>query len=131
MPVLSNRVQRTFQSPFRKFLPLAQAAKDRGTKVIHLNIGQPDFAMPAGAMDGIKEGAYIPYGTAEGQIELRTVWCEYYKRFSIDIAIDDTLITCGASEGIYFALMGIADLGDEIIVPEPFYANYIGFRSLR
>ncbi len=132
MPHLSDRVQCTFQSPFRKFLPLAQQAKDRGIQVIHLNIGQPDFSMPEGAMDGIKAStdAFIPYGIAEGQTPLRQAWCRYYERFNIHLDYSELIVTSGASEGIYFTLMGIADTGDEIIVPEPFYANYNGFSEM-
>ena len=129
MPNLSERVSSSFESPFRKFLPLAQKAKDRGTKVIHLNIGQPDFLMPKGSIIGL-EAAYpdfIPYGEAEGQMELRKIWCQYYEKFDIRIETRELIITCGASEGIYFTLMATADYGDEIIIPEPFYANYNGF----
>jgi aspartate aminotransferase len=129
MPKLSARVETTFASPFRKFLPLAQQAKDRGTKVVHLNIGQPDFLMPEGSLDGIGDlyTKYIPYGEAEGQMTLREAWCKYYEKFGITLETPELIITCGASEGIYFTLMAIADLGDEIIIPEPFYANYNGF----
>lgn len=129
MPELSERVKSTFASPFRKFLPLAQEAKARGTKVIHLNIGQPDFLMPKGSLDGIAEDylKFIPYGDAEGQMPLRKSWCEYYKKFGVSLSAEELMITSGASEAIYFTLMSIADPGDEIIVPEPFYANYNGF----
>lgn len=129
MPQLSERVKNTFASPFRKYLPLAQQAKDRGTRVIHLNIGQPDFLMPKGSLDGIAEDylKFIPYGDAEGQMPLRKSWCEYYKKFGVSISAEELIITSGASEAIYFTLMSIADPGDEIIVPEPFYANYNGF----
>ncbi|MCB0689597.1 MAG: pyridoxal phosphate-dependent aminotransferase [Saprospiraceae bacterium] len=129
MPHLSQRVKDTFASPFRKFLPLAQQAKDRGTQVIHLNIGQPDFLMPKGSLDGIADDylKFIPYGEAEGQMPLRNAWCSYYEKFGVRISQEELIITCGASEGIYFTLMAIADAGDEIIVPEPFYANYNGF----
>ncbi|MBK8505782.1 MAG: aminotransferase class I/II-fold pyridoxal phosphate-dependent enzyme [Saprospiraceae bacterium] len=129
MPQLSDRVKSTFASPFRKFLPLAQQAKDRGTQVIHLNIGQPDFLMPKGSLDGIADDylKYIPYGDAEGQMPLRKAWCVYYEKFGVALKADELIITCGASEGIYFTLMAVADAGDEIIVPEPFYANYNGF----
>lgn len=129
MPQLSERVKETFASPFRKFLPLAQQAKDRGTTVIHLNIGQPDFLMPKGSLDGIADDylKYIPYGDAEGQMPLRKAWCGYYEKFGVTLNPEELIITCGASEGIYFTLMAIADAGDQIIVPEPFYANYNGF----
>lgn len=129
MPNLSNRAKDAFASPFRKFIPLAQQAKARGTDVIHLNIGQPDFLMPAGSLQNIADAYrdYIPYGQAEGQAALRHVWCKYYRRFDIDLDADQLLITSGASEGIFLTLLSIADAGDEIIIPEPFYANYNGF----
>jgi aspartate aminotransferase len=118
-----------FASPFRKFLPLADQAKARGTEVIHLNIGQPDFLMPEAAMSELRghNYAYIPYGAAEGQMKIRKTWAKYYEKFDIYIDAEDILISTGASEGILFTLLSIADPGDEIIVPEPFYANYNGF----
>ncbi|NND31461.1 MAG: pyridoxal phosphate-dependent aminotransferase [Saprospiraceae bacterium] len=129
MPKLSARVESTFASPFRKFLPLAQQAKARGTQVVHLNIGQPDFLMPPDTLDGIGDlyQKFIPYGEAEGQMPLRQAWCQYYEKFGVTLDTEELIITCGASEGIYFTLMAIADLNDQIIVPEPFYANYNGF----
>lgn len=129
MPQLSERVKNTFASPFRKFLPLAQEAKERGIRVIHLNIGQPDFLMPEGSLDGLADQyqQFIPYGDAEGQMPLRKAWCHYYEKFGVFLNTNELIITCGASEGIYFTLMAVADPGDEIIVPEPFYANYNGF----
>ena len=127
MPRISNRAVEVFESPFRKYLPLAENAKKRGIDVIHLNIGQPDFKMPE--IDFAKLGFtdYIPYGNAEGEEELRKAWCNYNKRFGIDLDPNHLLITTGASEGILFSLLAVADAGDEIIVPEPFYANYNGF----
>ena len=132
MPHLSARVKTTFASPFRKFLPLAQQAKERGTQVVHLNIGQPDFLMPSATLQHIGDHykKFIPYGEAEGQMVLRKAWCNYYKKFGVDIDISELIVTCGASEGIYFTLMAIADLNDQIIVPEPFYANYNGFAQM-
>ncbi len=129
MPKISDRVKSTFASPFRKFVPLADQAKARGTKVIHLNIGQPDFQMPQEALGALKhqEMDFVPYGPAAGQLSVRTAWCQYYQKFGIHVCEDDMMITTGASEAIYFTLLSIADPGDQIIVPEPFYANYNGF----
>ena len=129
MPKFSDRAQATFASPFRKFIPLADDAKARGTEVIHLNIGQPDFLMPQVAAKASKEKhtEFIPYGPAAGLPSVRAAWCAYYKKFSISVAVEDLMITTGASEGIFFTLLGICDPGDQVIVPEPFYANYNGF----
>ncbi len=129
MPHFSDRVKGTFASPFRKFLPLAEQAKKRGVEIVHLNIGQPDFDMPDQSLLPIQqyEGNFVPYGSAEGEFDVRKAWCEYYKKFDISISPEDLLITTGASEGILFTLLSISDPGDEIIVPEPFYANYNGF----
>ena len=129
MPKISDRVQSTFASPFRKFVPLAEEAKARGTKVIHLNIGQPDFLMPGEAMNALRSESleFVPYGPAAGLLETRSAWCRYYQKFGIRVQEQDMMITTGASEAIYFTLLSIADPGDEIIVPEPFYANYNGF----
>ena len=129
MPKFSDRARATFASPFRKFIPLADAAKARGTDVIHLNIGQPDFQMPQVAAEASKKvyKEFIPYGPAAGLLSVRAAWCNYYKKFSISVEVEDLMITTGASEGILFALLGICDPGDQIIVPEPFYANYNGF----
>ncbi len=132
MPHLSDRVRAAFASPFRKFLPLAQQAKARGVEVIHLNIGQPDFLMPESTLSGIGDPfpEFVPYGQADGQPELRSAWSEYYTKFGLEVSPDEMIITCGASEGIYFTLLAIADPGDQIIVPEPFYANYNGFAEM-
>ncbi|NND07998.1 MAG: pyridoxal phosphate-dependent aminotransferase [Saprospiraceae bacterium] len=133
MPTLSKRVQDTFASPFRKFLPLARATKKRGIEVIHLNIGQPDFAMPTDLLNNLWDDSkpnFVPYGVAEGEDELRKAWTAYYSKFNVDLRFKDLIVTTGASEAILFALLGIADAGDEIIVPEPFYANYNGFAQM-
>ena len=129
MPKFSDRAQSTFASPFRKFVPLADAAKARGTEVIHLNIGQPDFLTPKAALTSSisSDADYVPYGPAAGLPSVRAAWCRYYEKFSIAVEVSDMMITTGASEGIYFTLLGICDPGDQIIIPEPFYANYNGF----
>ena len=133
MPSFSKRVQDTFASPFRKFLPLARAAKKRGTKVIHLNIGQPDFSMPAGLLEDLwhdDQPNYVPYGVAEGHEDLRRAWLKYYEKFDVQLSFEHLLVTTGASEAILFVLLAIADVEDEIIIPEPFYANYNGFAQM-
>lgn len=129
MTSISTRGQNIFQSPFRKYLPLADEAKARGVDVIHLNIGQPDFAMPKGVLSRFAwEGPdFVPYGVAEGETALRQEWCRYYQKFGIEVESEQVLITTGASEALQLILLAISDVGDEIIVPEPFYANYNGF----
>ena len=129
MPQFSLRVHETFASPFRKFVPLADEAKARGVKVIHLNIGQPDFLMPEEALHALQseQPPFIPYGPASGILEVRKAWCQYYQKFGVNLDPEDLMISTGASEAIYFTLLAIADAGDEIIIPEPFYANYNGF----
>ncbi len=129
MTRISERGKSIFASPFRKYLPYADAAKARGIDVIHLNIGQPDFLMPDGILDSFKWSAssFVPYGIAEGENELRATWAEYYQKFNIEVTAENVMVTTGASEALQMALLAIADPGDEAIVPEPFYANYNGF----
>lgn len=129
MTQISQRGKTIFASPFRKYLPLADAAKARGVDVIHLNIGQPDFPMPANTVQDFRWTGpdFVPYGVAEGETALREQWCRYYEKFDIQVHHGQVLITTGASEALQLALLAIADPGDEIIVPEPFYANYNGF----
>ncbi len=132
MPTLSDRVVNTFSSPFRKYLPLAQEAKDNGIEVIHLNIGQPDFSMPIESMEDlwVDRQPFVPYGIAEGESALREAWIGYYEKFGVKLGFEDLMVTTGASEAILFTMLAIADPGEEIIVPEPFYANYNGFAQM-
>lgn len=130
MPRISQRASAIFESPFRKYLPLAAGAKARGVDVIHLNIGQPDFRMPEIDFATLDFKDYVPYGHAEGEAALRQAWCRYNRRFDIHLDPEHLLITTGASEGILFALLAVADVGGEVIVPEPFYANYNGFAQM-
>ena len=129
MTRISERGKRIFASPFRKYLPYADQAKARGIDVIHLNIGQPDFLMPDGILEKYKwtAASFVPYGIAEGENELRSAWAEYYRKFNIEVTSANVMITTGASEALQLALLAICDPGDEVIVPEPFYANYNGF----
>lgn len=129
MTRISERGKSIFASPFRKYLPYADEAKSRGVDVIHLNIGQPDFLMPDGILEKYKWSAetFVPYGIAEGENELRAAWAAYYEKFGIQVGAKNVMITTGASEALQLALLAIADPGDEVIVPEPFYANYNGF----
>lgn len=129
MPQTSERGKLMPQSPIRKLVPLADKAKERGVKVYHLNIGQPDLATPQVALDAIKniDRKVLEYSPSDGIKSLRIKLAEYYKRFKIDVTPQDIIVTSGGSEAVNFAFMSCLDPGDEIIVPEPAYANYTAF----
>jgi aspartate aminotransferase len=116
-------------SPIRKLVPYAEEAKKRGIKIYHLNIGQPDIETPEIAMDAIRHTdlKVVEYSHSAGIPSYRKRLCEYYKRFDIDITPEEIIITNGGSEAILFAMQTCLNPGDEIIIPEPFYANYNGF----
>jgi aspartate aminotransferase len=129
MPSVSDRGKIMPDSPIRKLAPLADKAKEKGRKVYHLNIGQPDLPTPQVAMDAIRniDRKILEYSPSEGIRSLRSKLVGYYKRFDIDVDIEDIIITTGGSEAVTFAFMSCLDPGDEIIVPEPAYANYEAF----
>ena len=129
MPSISQRGQIMPASPIRKLVPLSNAAKARGVKVYHLNIGQPDLPSPQEGLDALKriDRATLEYSPSEGLLSLREKLATYYKRFNIDVDVDDIIVTTGGSEAVLFAFMACLDPGDEIIVPEPAYANYMAF----
>lgn len=129
MPQTSNRGQIMPESPIRKLVPLADKAKERGVKVYHLNIGQPDLKTPQIALDTLKkiDRKILEYSPSNGFKSLRLKLAEYYKKFNIDVEEKDIIITSGGSEAVNFAFMSCLDPGDEIIVPEPAYANYTAF----
>jgi aspartate aminotransferase len=116
-------------SPIRKLVPLADKAKERGIKVYHLNIGQPDLPTPPEALAAIKniDRKILEYSPSEGIRSFREKLAKYYHKFHIDVIADDIIITTGGSEAVTFAFMSCLDPGDEIIVPEPAYANYEAF----
>lgn len=119
-------------SPIRRLVPLADAAKKRGVKVYHLNIGQPDIATPAEIMAAVcnfKEEV-LAYGPSQGLLSLREEIRKYFANLAITLTPDEIMITTGGSEAILFALMAIGDAGDEVLVPEPFYTNYNGFATM-
>jgi aspartate aminotransferase len=117
------------QSPIRKLVPLANQAKAKGIKVYHLNIGQPDLPTPAVAMEALKsiDRKILEYSPSEGILSFREKLVRYYAKFNIMVDVDDIIITTGGSEAVLFSFMACLDTGDEIIVPEPAYANYMAF----
>tara|TARA_B110000483_G_scaffold241608_1_gene325086 strand:+ start:874 stop:2064 length:1191 start_codon:yes stop_codon:yes gene_type:complete len=129
MPKISTKGSLMPQSPIRKLVPFAEQAKKEGVKVFHLNIGQPDIKTPEVALKAIKNSdlTVIEYSRSEGSEAYREKLSEYYKKNDIEIGSDDIIITTGGSEALLFCFGSIMDLGDEVIIPEPFYANYNGF----
>ncbi len=129
MPQTSQRGQLMPASPIRKLVPLSDQAKERGIKVYHLNIGQPDLQTPEIALDSLLnvDRKILEYSPSDGIKSLRLKLVEYYKRFNINVDVSDIIITTGGSEAVNFAFMSCLEPGDEIIVPEPAYANYTAF----
>ncbi|MEZ5104930.1 MAG: pyridoxal phosphate-dependent aminotransferase [Draconibacterium sp.] len=129
MPTVSDRGRIMPDSPIRKLAPLAEKAKEKGIKVYHLNIGQPDLPTPPEAIAAIKniDRTILEYSPSEGIRSLREKLSTYYQKFNIDVNADEIIITTGGSEAVTFAFMSCLDPGDEIIVPEPAYANYEAF----
>ncbi len=129
MPAISIKGQTMPESPIRKLVPFAEKAKSLGKHVYHLNIGQPDILTPKGAMDAVRNSdiKVLEYSHSAGFESYRKGLAEYYSKTGIEITTDDLIITTGGSEAILFALNTITDPDDEIIIPEPFYANYNGF----
>lgn len=117
------------ESPIRKLVPYAEAAKLKGVRVIHLNIGQPDIKTPEVALNAVKNNTIevLEYSRTEGSDTYRTKLAAYYQTQSVSVTASDIIVTTGGSEALAFAMGTIADAGDEIIIPEPFYANYNGF----
>ena len=117
------------ESPIRKLAPLALAAKSRGVKVYHLNIGQPDLPTPQCGLDALRQidRKVLEYSPSQGYERYREKLTHYYKKYDIDITADDIIITAGGSEAVLFAFMSTLNPGDEIIIPEPAYANYMAF----
>lgn len=129
MPTTSIRGNKMPDSPIRKLVPLANKAKEKGIKVYHLNIGQPDLPTPQKALDAIRniDRKILEYSPSEGILSLRQKLATYYHKFKINVAVEDIIVTAGGSEAVTFAFMSCLDPGDEIIVPEPAYANYEAF----
>ena len=128
---LSSRAVEMPASPIRRLVPYADRARARGIKVYHLNIGQPDIETPAEMMDGYRHVniKVLSYGPSQGLPEYIAALVEYYHGVGISLKTPDVIVTTGGSEAISFALDAVADAGDEVIVPEPFYTNYAGFAA--
>lgn len=131
MPAISRKGQLMPESPIRKLVPYAEDAKNRGIEVIHLNIGQPDIKTPKQALDAVKNNTIevLAYSRTEGSEIYRKKLSNYYEKQKIHVTHNDILVTTGGSEALSFTMGSIADPGDEIIIPEPFYANYNGFAT--
>ncbi|MBQ2051624.1 MAG: aminotransferase class I/II-fold pyridoxal phosphate-dependent enzyme, partial [Paludibacteraceae bacterium] len=129
MPKISQRGVEMPASPIRKLVPFSDSAKARGLKVYHLNIGQPDLPTPKIAIDAIRNVSrkVLEYSPSLGIRSYREKLVGYYAKYNINVTADDIIITSGGSEAVLFAFMSCLNPGDEIIVPEPAYANYMAF----
>lgn len=129
MLTVSQRGQHMPASPIRKLVPYAEAAKKKGTKVYHLNIGQPDIETPKQCLDAVRHSDFkvLEYSHSAGNESYRRKLVNYYKKVGIDVTHEQIIVTTGGSEAIIFGFMACMDAGDEVIIPEPFYANYNGF----
>ena len=131
MPSISKKGNQMPESPIRKLVPYAEDAKKRGVKVYHLNIGQPDIKTPKIALDAVKNNTIetLSYERSEGSEKYRTKLAKYYVKNDIPVTKDNIVVTTGGSEALLFTIGSITDPGDEMIIPEPFYANYNGFSN--
>ena len=129
MPSISKKGNKIPPSPIRKLVPYADDAKKRGIEILHLNIGQPDIKSPVESLNAVKETDLdlLKYEYSQGSLEFRNNVCNYYKKHNIYVSPDEIITTVGASEALSFTMNSICDPGDEVIIPEPFYANYNGF----
>lgn len=129
MPKISAKAHDMPSSPIRKLVPYAETAKKRGTKIYHLNIGQPDIETPESFLNAVKTAdiKVLEYSHSAGNESYRKKLCGYYQSYNINIDHTEVIITCGGSEAIEIAMMTCFNAGDEVIIPEPFYANYNGF----
>ncbi|MEN9334200.1 MAG: hypothetical protein RLY35_1380, partial [Bacteroidota bacterium] len=129
MPNLSSKAGAMPASPIRKLVPYSEAAKKRGTKVYHLNIGQPDIETPEVVRAAMKaqDARVIEYSNSEGMLNYREGLKGYYASKDIHLDVANIMVTTGGSEALVFAFMSTLNPGDEVIIPEPFYANYNGF----
>ncbi|MBQ1998335.1 MAG: aminotransferase class I/II-fold pyridoxal phosphate-dependent enzyme, partial [Spirochaetales bacterium] len=116
-------------SPIRKLVPFSDAAKERGIEVFHLNIGQPDIETPQLALEAVRNYTekVVKYSPSQGTLSYRKKLCEYYEKVGINVKPEEMIITTGGSEALLMSFLTIMDPDDEVIIPEPFYANYNGF----
>ncbi|HEA30786.1 MAG TPA: pyridoxal phosphate-dependent aminotransferase [Leeuwenhoekiella sp.] len=131
MPALSKKGHAMPQSPIRKLAPFAEAAEARGTKIFQLNIGQPDIKTPQAALDAVKNASIdiLSYSHSAGFLSYREKLAAYYTKQGIDLKPSEIIISTGGSEALLFTMGSVTDPGDEVIIPEPFYANYNGFAT--
>jgi aspartate aminotransferase len=129
MPNISKRGQLMPASPIRKLVPYAEAAKKKGIRVYHLNIGQPDIVTPPAMLEAVKNSDFtiLEYSHSAGNESYRQKLTQYYASVGIEVTAQEIIITTGGSEAIQFGMLACLDAGDEVIIPEPFYANYNGF----
>jgi aspartate aminotransferase len=129
MPKISSRGQQMPESPIRKLAPLADAAVQRGTRIFYLNIGQPDIESPELALEAVKQSdlKVLEYSPSPGFASYRAGLAKYYQGIGLDVHASDVIVTTGGSEALSFAMGSMLDPGDEVIIPEPYYANYFGF----
>lgn len=129
MPTVSKRGAALPSSPIRKLAPFADAAKKQGVKVYHLNIGQPDLPTPQKALDALRHvtRTTLEYSPSQGIASLRETLVGYYRKFGAELSEDEIIVTCGGSEAVLYSFLGCMDPGDEVIMAEPGYANYISF----
>lgn len=130
-PTISQRGQQMPASPIRKLVPYAEAAKKKGVKVYHLNIGQPDIETPKPVLDAVRHSDFkiLEYSHSAGNESYRRKLVTYYQRFGVEVDHNQIIVTTGGSEAILFGFLACLDAGDEVIIPEPFYANYNGFAT--
>lgn len=131
MPVISKKGMAMPQSPIRKLVPFADKATARGIEIHHLNIGQPDIKTPDAALEAVRSNhiEVLAYSHSAGFQSYRDKLALYYQKQGIEVDSEDIIITTGGSEALLFAMGSVTDPGDEIIIPEPFYANYNGFAT--
>ena len=129
MPSISKKAQSMPASPIRKLVPFSDAAKAKGIEVFHLNIGQPDLETPQMALEAVRNYTerVVKYSPSEGMYSYRKKLCDYYKKYDVHIEPEEMIITTGGSEALLMSFLTIMDPDDEVIIPEPFYANYNGF----
>ena len=131
MPIVSHRGASLPSSPIRKLAPLADAAKKQGVKVYHLNIGQPDLPSPPKGLEALKhvDRITLEYSPSQGIASLRETLVGYYRKFGAELSPDEIIITCGGSEAVLFSFLSCLNPGDEVVMAEPGYANYISFAN--